>query len=82
MKRAVSALLIAAVLLSACGETKHDRVSSGALIGAGAGAVTGAAFGAPFLGAVVGTGVGMSVGAATSSEQLNWGQPVWNNWKE
>jgi phage tail tape-measure protein len=67
------------VLLSACGNTKQDRVASGAMIGAGAGAVSGAFVGAPLVGALVGTGVGMSVGAVTTSNQLNWGDPVWND---
>lgn len=81
MKRTAIALLACLPLLAACGETKQDRVTSGALIGAGVGAGTGALFGAPFVGAVVGTGVGMSVGAATTSEQLDWGDPVWRGWE-
>ena len=77
MKRHTTVLLLALVLLSACGETKRDRLYSGALIGAGTGAVTGAVVGAPFIGAIVGTGVGLSVAAATTSSQLDWGEPVW-----
>lgn len=75
--RSAAALLAAMVLLGACGDTKRDRLYSGALIGAGSGAAVGALAGAPMIGAVVGTGVGLAVGASTTNEQLDMGTPVW-----
>lgn len=77
MKHALPLLLAALLGLTACGETKQDRVASGAMIGAGSGLVVGAMVGAPAIGTVVGTGVGMAVGAATDQSTLNMGDPVW-----
>lgn len=73
-----TALVIACLLsLTACGQTKEDRVASGAMIGAGTGALVGWAVGAPVIGAVVGTSVGMATGAAVGPETLNMGEPIW-----
>lgn len=78
MKHGTIALLTTtALLLSACGDTKRERLTSGALIGAGTGAVVGAFAGAPVIGAVVGTGVGLAVGGVTNRSQLDWGEPLW-----
>jgi branched-subunit amino acid ABC-type transport system permease component len=63
----------AAVLLSACGTQMGDRMASGAAIGAGTGAVFGG------VGAVPGAIVGAGVGAVTDPDQVNLGEPVWND---
>lgn len=63
----------AALLLSACGTQMGDRMASGAAIGAGTGAVFGG------VGAVPGAIVGAGVGAFTDPDQVNLGDPVWND---
>jgi osmotically inducible lipoprotein OsmB len=78
MKRIVLAsMAIAALGLSACGETKSDRALSGAAIGAGAGAVGGALVGSPVGGAVLGGAAGAATGALTDKDDVNLGKPVW-----
>lgn len=67
-----------ALLLGACGETRGDRVLSGAGLGAAAG--TGAAVltgGNPWTGAIVGGAVGTAAGALTNENDVNLGKPVW-----
>lgn len=68
----------AALLLGACGETRGDRVLSGAGLGAAAG--TGAAVltgGNAWTGALVGGAVGTAAGALTNENDVNLGKPVW-----
>lgn len=65
-------LIAAALLLSACGTQTGDRIASGAGIGAGTGVLLGP------IGAGVGALVGAGVGAFTEPEQVNLGEPVWN----
>ncbi len=80
MKRTLLASLaiVAALALSACGETKSDRALSGAAIGAGAGAVGGAVLGGnPIGGAVLGGAAGAAAGALTDKDDVNLGKPVW-----
>jgi hypothetical protein len=71
MKHAVL-VLAAAAALSGCGTQLGDRMASGATIGAGAGAVAGG------VGALPGAVIGAAVGGLTSPEQINLGEPVWN----
>lgn len=66
-RKKISSFIVASLLvlaLSACGQTRTERVVTGAGIGAGAGAVGGLATGYdPVTGAVVGGAVGAGVGA-------------------
>lgn len=69
--------LVAALGLSACGESRGDRALSGAAIGAGAGAVGGAILGDPVTGAVLGGAAGAATGAVTKKDDVDLGDPVW-----
>lgn len=79
MSRAAAAfLLVAAMVLSACGSSTGDRAASGAGIGAGAGAVLGAVTGLSILeGVVIGAAAGGLAGGLTDEETINLGDPVW-----
>lgn len=61
------------VLLAACGTQMGDRMASGAAIGAGAGAIAGG------VGAIPGAIIGAGVGALTPPEDVNLGEPVWDD---
>lgn len=63
----------AAVALAGCGTQMGDRMASGAAIGAGTGVVFGG------VGAVPGAVIGAAVGGLTSPEQVNLGEPVWDD---
>ncbi len=65
--------LAASAALAGCGTQMGDRLASGAAIGAGAGVVAGG------VGAVGGAIVGAAVGGLTSPEQVNLGEPPWND---
>lgn len=70
-------ILASALLVAACGETKQDRVASGALIGATAGGIVGATTGSWGTGAVVGGALGAGAGAVTDEADVNLGRPWW-----
>ncbi len=62
----------AALLVTACGNTKGERALSGAGIGAGAGAVgTVLTGGNPWAGAAIGGAAGGIVGAVTDKDDIN-----------
>ena len=63
----------AALMLCACGTQMGDRMASGAAIGAGTGAVFGG------VGAIPGAIIGAGVGAFTPPENVNLGEPVWDD---
>ncbi len=63
----------AALMLCACGTQMGDRMASGAAIGAGTGAVFGG------VGAIPGAVIGAGVGAFTPPENVNLGEPVWDD---
>ncbi|MGQ0531489.1 MAG: hypothetical protein ACT4OF_02205 [Caulobacteraceae bacterium] len=63
----------ATMLLCACGTQMGDRMASGAAIGAGAGAIAGG------VGAIPGAIIGAGVGALTPPEDVNLGEPVWDD---
>lgn len=63
----------AAVALAGCGTQMGDRLASGAAIGGGAGLVAGG------VGAIPGAIIGAAVGGLTSPEQVNLGEPVWDD---
>lgn len=63
----------AATMLAACGTQLGDRMASGAAIGGGVGLVAGG------VGAIPGAIVGAGVGALTPPENVNLGEPVWND---
>lgn len=66
----------ATLLLAGCGTQMGDRMASGAAIGAGAGVVAGG------VGAIPGAIVGAAVGGLTSPDQVNLGDPPWNDGKD
>jgi len=73
-------LLAAAVLLTACGETRGERAVTGAGIGAGAGAVVGAITGlGPGTGAAIGATAGGIAGFLTEKAELNLGDAPWDS---
>lgn len=67
--------LAAAALLgaSACGTQMGDRMASGAAIGGGVGLVAGG------VGAVPGALIGAGVGAFTDPDDVNLGEPAWDD---
>lgn len=67
-------MMMAMIVLSACGTSKGERALSGAGIGAGVGAVGGAIAGAdPVTSAVVGGVAGAATGALTDKDDINLG---------
>ncbi|HYD87219.1 MAG TPA: hypothetical protein VEA80_07080 [Vitreimonas sp.] len=72
MKR-ILLVATAVMLLSACGTQLGDRMASGAAIGGGVGLAAGG------VGAIPGAIVGAGVGAFTEPEQVNLGEPVWDD---
>lgn len=78
MKRSlIASSFLSLLALGACGDTWGDRALSGGAIGAGAGGLGGLLVGSPLTGALIGGAVGAGVGAATRSDQVNVGRPVW-----
>ena len=64
--------IVAALGLSACGNTRSERALSGAGIGAGIGAAGAAVTGGSVLGgAVVGGAAGAATGAVTDKDDIN-----------
>lgn len=79
MLRSLSALIMAGLLLAACGTSKTDRAISGGGIGAAAGAGTSAITGGnPITGGLIGGAAGAAAGALTDEDDVNLGDPVWN----
>jgi len=77
---AASALGALVVLLAGCGSSTSDRAVSGGAIGAGVGAATGAVTGGSVLGgAVIGGAAGAATGAATDEDQIDLGDPPWED---
>lgn len=62
----------AGLALAGCGTQMGDRMASGAAIGGSAGLVAGG------VGVIPGAIVGAAVGGLTSPEQVNLGEPVWD----
>jgi hypothetical protein len=76
----LSAALVSALALGACGSTKSDRILSGAGLGAAAGAVTGAVTGGDAgTGAVIGGVAGGVIGGVTDRDDVDLGDPIWND---
>ena len=69
--RAIAAVILTSLALSACGTATGDRGLSGAGIGAGIGAIGGPP------GMVVGGAVGAAVGMVTKPSTINFGKPAW-----
>lgn len=77
-KLRTTSLVLTLALASACGTTPQDRGLSGAGIGAGAGAVIGAVTGLTVLeAAALGAVGGALTGMLTKPEQVDLGQPTW-----
>jgi osmotically inducible lipoprotein OsmB len=81
MMKSLACVVLAAGVLAACGETTGDRAGGGAAVGAGTGAAIGALAGGvgAIPGAVIGAAAGAGTGAATKPEQVNLGEPVWED---
>lgn len=68
----MTSVLMGALVLAGCGNTKGERALSGGAIGAGVGAVGGAlAGGSVGTGAVIGGAVGAATGALTDRDQIS-----------
>jgi len=65
-------LAAATLALAGCGTAMGDRIASGAAIGGGVGLVAGG------VGAIPGAIIGGAVGAFTPPENVNLGEPVWD----
>ena len=77
-KLSIISVAAAAVLLSACGDSKSDRALSGGAIGAGVGAVGSSLVGGSAVGgALIGGAVGAGAGALTDKNDVNLGKPAW-----
>jgi hypothetical protein len=66
--------------LAGCGTNNFDRVSGGSATGAATGATIGL-IGGPVgvgVGALIGAGVGGLTGGATTSQQVDLGNPIWD----
>jgi osmotically inducible lipoprotein OsmB len=74
-----SAIVMAALTLTACGSTPGERGLTGAGIGAATGAVVGLASGglSVLAGSLIGAAAGGTIGAVTTREQINLGDPPW-----
>ncbi|MCP5404914.1 MAG: hypothetical protein H6922_01630 [Pseudomonadaceae bacterium] len=71
-------VLAVALLTVACGETRGDRMLSGAGIGAATGTAASVVTGGnPWTGAIVGGAVGTAAGAVTDSNDVDLGKPIW-----
>jgi hypothetical protein len=74
--------LVAAVLglaLAACGDTRLERGTTGAGIGAAAGAATSGITGGSLLGgALLGGAAGGAAGALTDEDDIDLGEPFWD----
>lgn len=71
-------LLVACLMLTACGSSTSDRALSGGGIGAGVGAGAAAVTGGSVLGgAVLGGAGGAAAGALTDEDDIDLGKPVW-----
>lgn len=73
MKKALIVAATAATMaLAGCGTQMGDRIASGAAIGGGIGLAAGG------VGVVPGAIIGGAVGAFTPPENVNLGDPVWD----
>ena len=74
--------LVAAILglgLAACGDTRLERGTTGAGIGAAAGAATSGLTGGSLLGgALLGGAAGGAAGALTDEDDIDLGEPFWD----
>ncbi|HYD87218.1 MAG TPA: hypothetical protein VEA80_07075 [Vitreimonas sp.] len=71
-KTAIFAATAATIALAGCGTQMGDRIASGAAIGGGVGLAAGG------VGVVPGAIIGGAVGALTPPENVNLGEPVWD----
>lgn len=79
-KRVGTAVCLVALLgLAGCGSSVGDRALTGATIGAGSGAFLGWVIPGigPAIGAAIGAGVGGVTGALTTKDQLDIGDPIY-----
>jgi hypothetical protein len=73
----MSATILAALSLGACGTTPTERGLTGAGLGALGGAAIGSISGDAGTGAVIGGVVGGIVGATTTKDDIDIGDPPW-----
>jgi osmotically inducible lipoprotein OsmB len=65
--------------LAACGESRLERGTTGAGMGAAAGAATSGLTGGSLLGgALLGGAAGGAAGALTDKDDINLGDPIWD----
>jgi hypothetical protein len=81
--RKIAAIVVVGVALSGCSHwpygyqgTQHDRITHGALVGAGVGGIAGAVATGTVQGAAVGAGIGALVGGAIGARTYG-PQPVY-----
>ncbi len=74
MTHKILAVGLMTAFLAACGASEQDR----ALSGAGMGALGGAVVGGP-VGALAGAGIGAGTGAVTEQDDIDLGEPVWDD---
>ena len=83
--RILTLLLIAtaSIALAGCGIAKEDRTMGGTAAGAAMGAAVGGAFGGIGAGpgVLIGGVAGATVGAFTTPDQINFGEPLWNQFE-
>lgn len=77
--KAGTTMVLALLLLGACGSSKTERGLSGAAIGAGVGAAgSGVTGGSVLGGAAVGGAVGGAAGVLTDEDDVDLGEPFWD----
>ena len=77
---APTAVLLLTLAVAACGSTTEDRALSGAGLGAAAGAGAAAITGGDLLvGGLLGGAAGAATGALTDEDDLNLGDPLWED---
>lgn len=70
----------ALLALAGCGSDPGERALSGGAIGAGAGAAGSAITGGnPLTGGLIGGAAGAALGGLTDKDDINLGDPVWDN---
>jgi hypothetical protein len=79
MVRFALAALLLTIGLAGCGESRLERGTTGAGIGAAAGAATSGLTGGSLLGgALLGGAAGGAAGALTDEDTIDLGEPLWD----
>jgi osmotically inducible lipoprotein OsmB len=79
MLRFATVALLISLGLAACGDTRMERGTTGAGIGAAAGAAASGLTGGNLLGgALLGGAAGGAAGALTDEDDIDLGEPIWD----